>query len=271
MENNIESKKPNNPLSAQVWSKLYGNSSLNDQILLLKEIMKNLNISYIRAGDTSMNELNGFDWDFAEKISIASVSAELLVLLGFMHCSVDRHERCKNIVNIIRYVGFVQPTYYPTERLLCKKGDALNTDNAVNAITLILLREPAFIYVEVSKDKHVKFIDVILNDDLYEEFYKCWEGDKYINAHFKARNDNRNVILGEQAQEIQRDDRDFQGIDAAMDELDNIIPDLTQENIASLTADLNAIAGRYRLLIPDERDVNEEDNKEEMEVEQNDD
>ncbi len=180
---NTDIKPPKSPLTAKVWSTLYANTPIDAQVELLREIMINLNISFIKAGDTVPDK--GFVWMTNSHWTIGSLSSNLINSLGFMHSFKHINERCSVIVKAIMKRG-----EYEVRAPDCRSVYSICAGNILNSVEekkdlLSIFYIPELFTIRISSDDganatRVYIKDIIDDDDLFKKFVECWKPDEEL-------------------------------------------------------------------------------------------
>jgi hypothetical protein len=206
MENFLSLKddfeKPKNPLSAKIWASIYKDTSPLSQITMIKEIMINLGVSFIKAGDMIRDQETGireFQWMIRDKQETGSMSSCMLNALGYMHSYKIFNERCSQMVKTFRDTA----TICVDDNIgVLRKASFKNNQSAQENLSMILCTSgtASSILVELQtpfpnichtrvlpsafspiKSQTVFFFHEILeNDELYEKFIEVWKPDEEL-------------------------------------------------------------------------------------------
>jgi len=218
-KNPIEQELPKNPLSARIWASMYRDASLPSQIIMLKEIMVNLGVSFIKAGDTTLT--GEFDWSLNEQQIVGSISSCMLNSLGYTYILKEIHQRCANVVKILLNNAVECP---PGNRdiiidlrsrardiidlrsrardIILIRGMYKNSNGMKNGLRGMLCAMSRHVRIDMkstpinneyfsfvigdqeahisSKDLGPYLKDIIENDELYTHFLNCWKTDEVI-------------------------------------------------------------------------------------------
>src|SRR5206468_1235250 len=187
-----EIEKPRNSLQAQVWSKLYRDASMEDQIKIMKDIMANLNISFIKAGDTAST--GKFVWMVNDRQGLGSMSSSIISSLGYMHAHKDLNEKCslivKTLLNKSKHAFVVNSNY-----ISLTHGEFKNERDSQNNMKVYLCGCPFMIKINLIKtplevvrgmprlspETKLFFLKEILeSDELYQKFIEVWKPDEEL-------------------------------------------------------------------------------------------
>jgi hypothetical protein len=256
---------PKNPLSAKVWSTLYADTPIESQIEMMKEIMVNLGISFIKAGDMTVDD--GFVWTIDKHIKAGSASSTIINSMGYMHSFKKFNEICSTVIKSLFRRGILDDdeTGY-----IMTKGAMENADRIKNDIVSFLCTYAAFVKISISdevssSEKMFSFKDIIESDDLFNKFIVYWNPDEVIPSYPNVEED---ILWPAQLDAVEGPDVD-PGIDDADDyderlerhlkayedimrDIDNIYSARDEGMYNAFLDDTRVIVNKYKLLlVPD--------------------
>lgn len=257
-------KPPRKSLETQIWCQMYRNLPVSSQITMLKDIMANLDISFIKAGDTDPS--GRYVWMTNEPHrKEGSLSSAILVSLGYMHASYRLHEKCSTMMRILIIKGAV---HLQDDVYVFRVGRFENSVETMNSLHSILGGCSCYVKIELNEivqgmlvpgtrerptlnREDTRLIKEILEDDeLYEKFISTWNPDEKMEPMPPRKTAQEE--LREREQNMTQEERDLEIrenlIEDRLEEFRILADDMSAATCAIFVLELQLLIRKYRNL-----------------------